>query len=97
MEWILLSHLNSVFPPVIHSLLKSNVHFLMGTFSSGDIKEELMECEERCEFFLFQGFYLKKEDINKGLKIETKELSPGRTCVSPELTCKICFSEAFYF
>lgn len=87
--------------PVIHSLLQSNVNFLMETFSPGDIKEELREFEERCEvFFLFQGFFffnLEEKNRNKGLRIEIKELkelSPGRTRISPELTCKKCFSEA---
>lgn len=64
MEWILLSHLNSLFlpilPPVIHTLLQSNVLFLMETFSPVDIKEELREFEERCVGFFFQGFLSQK-------------------------------------
>lgn len=47
--------------PVIHSLLQSNVRFLMEAFSPGDIKEELGEFEKRCGVFFFaKVFYLKK-------------------------------------
>lgn len=84
---------------VIHSLLQSNVHFLMEAFSPGDIKEELREFEERCGVFFFaKVFYLKKENRNKGLRIEIKELSPGRSLhVSPELACKKMFFRGYLF
>lgn len=61
--------------PVIHSLLQSNVHFLMETFSPGDVTEELREFEERCRvfFFLFQGFVFGVFLISKK-KTETKDL-----------------------
>lgn len=50
-------------------------------------------------FFSLPRFFIsKKENRNKGLRIEIKELSPGRSShVSPELACKKMFVRGYLF